>query len=166
MGRVVRQAPTTAARREAWAWFGKRERANGEKLTIGSLLRWAHEYDPSWRPPQAPPQGDVFGDGLGCNDLSNAKRFARRHSNELKFDGDRGAWVSWDGKRWEVSSNSQYQAETLAKETASWLSEMMTGDGDAAEHLNKFMSDPKEYMVKMKQAAALHPPSASETCSR
>ena len=40
-------------------------------------------------------------DGFPYTDLGNAERFVRDHGEDVRFNGDAGKWLIWNGKRWE-----------------------------------------------------------------
>ena len=53
------------------------------------------------------------GDPLGCSDLGNARRFARKFSGKVKYCNEWGTWLIYDGKRW--AADKKLQIEDMAK---------------------------------------------------
>ncbi len=53
---------------------------------------------------------------LQDTDIANARRFAFRHGDKVRFTPERG-WFVWDGRRW-VSDERGLEVQELAKETA------------------------------------------------
>jgi len=59
-----------------------------------------------------------------CNDLGNARRFVRQHSQFVRYCVERKKWFVYDGKRWkldakmEVMNRAKYTARSIAIEAA------------------------------------------------
>jgi putative DNA primase/helicase len=70
---------------------------------LGELNRRAHEAQ------AAPP-------GLTDTDIANAKRFATRYGEEVRFTPERD-WLVWDGRRW-APDDKALKAQELAKKVA------------------------------------------------
>ena len=52
---------------------------------------------PDWKPTK--PQTTTF---LHTTDLGNSERFIEQHGKDVKWWPQRGQWLIWDGKRWQV----------------------------------------------------------------
>lgn len=66
--------------------------------TVEDLLRVV-DAAPDWEP--APEVNVTLGiDGEPLNDLGNARRLVKKHSDSVRFCYDAGKWYSWDGIRW------------------------------------------------------------------
>lgn len=54
--------------------------------------------------------------GFADTDIANARRFAERYREDMRFTPERG-WYAWDGRRWAVDEKS-IRVQELAKQTA------------------------------------------------
>lgn len=57
-----------------------------------------------WTPiPNEPPPRDTGGDGRGerYTDAGNARRLVTAHGHHVRYVGQWGAWLIWDGRRWK-----------------------------------------------------------------
>jgi putative DNA primase/helicase len=66
--------------------------------------------------------------GFTDTDIANAKRFARRHGDDVRFTPERG-WLVWDGRRWATDEKS-LAVQALAKQTAVAIFDEIKGAGD------------------------------------
>src|SRR5690242_3363585 len=53
--------------------------------------------------PKTEPVKDHTGENL--TDLGNAKRFAMQHGKILRYSHQRGAWLAWNDKRWQIDES-------------------------------------------------------------
>jgi len=53
---------------------------------------------------------------IGCEDVSNARRFVAQHRDDVRFACERKMWLVWDGRRWKADQAGRIME--LAKQTA------------------------------------------------
>lgn len=125
-----------------------REIVPGEALAIvdGILSRvWnANQVKPQ-RPTRAPrdeanandaSEPVPFADVPHRTDMGNANRMVERHGTDLRYCGNRKAWLVWDGRRWLWDESGEVQRR--AKETVlSWYPEAATLAGPERADLVK-----------------------------
>lgn len=71
-------------------------------------------------------------------DLGNMQRLVRRYGSGMRYVGERGCWIVWDGKRWAPDKTGQVQR--FAKDTIHQMhvDALQLGDRSYAKDLSKW----------------------------
>lgn len=86
------------------------------------------------------------GEGFALSDLSNAERLIAAHGENLRYDVNRGAWLIWNGKRWEYDQTSEIDrlAMRVVRSMYSLLKEAGREEGKKLyDHIKKSESQPR-----------------------
>ena len=84
--------------------------------------------------------------GSALSDLSNAERLIAANGEDLRYDVNRGAWLIWNGKRWEYDQTSEIDrlAMKVVRTMYSLLKTASQEEGRKLfDHIKKSESQPR-----------------------
>lgn len=109
-GRILDPAALSVPEKgDAVEWIADR---NAEGLEPAEILRRLPELQMLAEPEPEP----VAEPGYPTTDLANAERYAAQHGRHFRYSDEIGAWLCWDGRRWQV--DKLQRAKLTATKTA------------------------------------------------
>lgn len=114
-----------------------------DHLRAGHTLEQLVLVDIQEPPPDEPPDDDN-GDPTAppprerLTDNGNALRLVREHEGEIRHVGQWGAWLVWDGKRWQRDHAGAVHELARSTVESLWREAFTTDDGDRRAELRKW----------------------------